>query len=35
MQLITYDKVKSKIITIRNQNVILYNNVEELYGVEK
>ena len=34
MQLITYDKVKSKIITIRNQNVILDNNVAELYGVE-
>ena len=27
MQLITYDKVKSKIITIRNQSVILDSDV--------
>lgn len=34
MQLITYDKVKSKIIEIRNQKVILDSDVAELYGVE-
>lgn len=34
MKLITYDQVKSKIIEIRNQNVILDSNVAELYGVE-
>lgn len=32
--LITYDQVKSKIIEIRNQKVILDSNVAELYGVE-
>ena len=34
MQLITYDQVKSKIIEIRNQKVILDSNVAELYDVE-
>lgn len=34
MQLVTYDQVKSKIIEIRNQKVILDSNVAELYGVE-
>lgn len=34
MQLITYDQVKSKIIEIRNQKVILDLDVAELYGVE-
>ena len=34
MQLITYDQVKSKIIEIRNQKVILDSDVAELYGVE-
>ena len=34
MQLITYDQVKSKIIAIRNQKVILDNDVAELYDVE-
>lgn len=34
MQLITYDQVKSKIIEIRNQAVILDIDVAELYGVE-
>jgi phage regulator Rha-like protein len=34
MQLISYDQVKSKIIEIRNQNVILDSDVAELYGVE-
>jgi hypothetical protein len=33
MQLITYDQVKSKIIEIRNQKVILDADVAELYGV--
>jgi len=34
MQSITYDQVKSKIIEIRDQNVILDSDVAELYGVE-
>jgi hypothetical protein len=34
MHLITYDQVKSKIIDIRNQKVILDSGVAELYGVE-
>jgi hypothetical protein len=34
MRLITYDQVQSKIIEIRNQKVILDNDVAELYGVE-
>ena len=34
MQVITYDEVKSKIIEIRTQKVILDSNVAELYGVE-
>ena len=34
MQLITYDQVKSKIIEVRNQKVILDSCVAELYGVE-
>ncbi len=34
MQLITYDQVKSKLIEIRGQTVILDNDVAELYGVE-
>jgi len=32
--LITYDQVKSKIIEVRNQKVILDSNVAALYGVE-
>lgn len=34
MNLITHDQVKSKIVQIRNQNVLLDNDVAELYGVE-
>jgi hypothetical protein len=34
MKLITQDQVKSKIIKLRNQNVILDSDVAELYGVE-
>lgn len=34
MKLITYDQVKSKIIEIRNQKVILDSDVAVLYGVE-
>lgn len=34
MQLITHDQVKSKIIQLHNQNVLLDNDVAELYGVE-
>jgi hypothetical protein len=34
MKLITYDQVKSKIIEIRNQKIILDIDVAELYGVE-
>lgn len=34
MSLVTYDAVKSKIIEIRDQRVILDNDVAELYGVE-
>jgi hypothetical protein len=34
MNLVTYDKVKSKIIEIRDQKVILDSDVAELYGVE-
>ncbi len=35
MQIITYDQVKSKIIEIRNQKIILDSYVAELYGVIK
>jgi len=34
MKLITQDQVKSKIIKLRNQNVLLDSDVAELYGVE-
>lgn len=34
MQLVTHDQVKSKIVQIRNQNVLLDSDVAELYGVE-
>lgn len=34
MDMITYDQVKAKIITIRKENVILDSLVAELYGVE-
>ena len=34
MALITHDQVQSKIITIRDQKVILDSDVAELYGVE-
>jgi len=34
MNIVTYDQVKSKIIEIRNQKVILDTGVAELYGVE-
>lgn len=34
MKIITYDQVKSKIIKLRNQRVILDYNVAELYGVQ-
>lgn len=34
MKLITQDQVKSKIIRLRNQNVLLDSDVAELYGVE-
>ena len=34
MHLITYDQVKSKIIEIRKQKVILDSDVAELYGVK-
>lgn len=34
MQLITYDRVKSKIIEIREQKVILDSDIATLYGVE-
>ena len=34
MQPITYDQVRSKIIEMRGQKVILDNDVAELYGVE-
>ncbi len=34
MKAITYDQVKSKIIEIRDQKVILDSDVAELYGVE-
>ena len=34
MKLITYDQVKSKIIEVRDQKVILDSSVAELYGVE-
>jgi len=34
MKLVTQDQVKSRIITLRNQNVLLDSDVAELYGVE-
>jgi phage regulator Rha-like protein len=34
MQIITHDHVKSKIIQLHNQNVLLDSDVAELYGVE-
>jgi len=33
-RLVTYDSVKSKIIEVRDQKVILDSKVAELYGVE-
>ena len=33
MQIVTYDQVKEKVITIRNQLVILDSDVALLYGV--
>ena len=34
MQLVTHDQVKSKIIQLRNQSVLLDSDVAELYGIE-
>ncbi len=34
MQLITHDQVKSRIIQLRNQSILLDSDVAELYGVE-
>ena len=34
MKLVTHDQVKSRIIQIQNQNVLLDSDVAELYGVE-
>ena len=34
MQVIKYDQVQDKIISIRNQNVIIDADVAELYGME-
>ncbi|MCX8514047.1 MAG: ORF6N domain-containing protein [Burkholderiales bacterium] len=34
MQIVTYDQVKDKVISVRNQQVILDSDVAELYGVE-
>lgn len=34
MKSITYDQVKTKIILIRNQKVILDSDIAKLYGVE-
>lgn len=34
MNIITYDQVKEKIVSIRNQNVIIDSDVALLYGVE-
>jgi hypothetical protein len=34
LSLVTYDQVKSKIIEIRNQKVILDSDVAELYGIK-
>lgn len=34
MRLVTHDQVKSKIINLRNQNVLIDSDVAELYGVE-
>ena len=34
MKLITYDQVKSKIVQLRNQKVLLDSDVAKLYGVE-
>lgn len=34
MQLVTQDQVKSKIVKIRNNNLLLDSDVAELYGVE-
>ena len=34
MKLVTHDKVKSKIIKIRNQNVLLDSDIAKLYGIE-
>jgi hypothetical protein len=34
MKLVAYDQVKSKIVEIRKQDVILDSDVAELYGVE-
>lgn len=34
MKLVTHDQVKSKIIQLRNKNVLLDSDVAELYGIE-
>ncbi|MCK4609197.1 MAG: ORF6N domain-containing protein [Gammaproteobacteria bacterium] len=34
MQIIKYDQVKTKIIEVRSQKVILDSDIAELYGVE-
>jgi len=34
MKLVTHDQVKSKIIQLRNQNVLLDSDVAELYRIE-
>ena len=34
MNIVEYEKVESKIITIRQQHVIVDSDVAELYGVE-
>lgn len=34
MDIVTYDQVNSKIITVQNQNVIIDSELATLYGVE-
>jgi hypothetical protein len=34
MQVIKQDQVQGKIVTIRNQKIIIYADVAALYGVE-
>lgn len=34
MKLVTHDQIRSKIIKIRNKNVLLDSDVAELYGIE-